>query len=320
MSALIQACAPAVYNVDGPSTSNISYEELVNEAKADPKDFNLQDKRSEEGKTFSYGVLPAGLKIDGNTIEPISFLKTNTEKELKARGINTSLSSSDGIDIEINKFVIRNHRASGFSPFVTFTMLSGDIVTDSGKERVATFIKRGKVPVWTFDEIIQPTFNEPLDLVVKELAAKINAKMFGRQISDSEVQTLIKKINTETPASSDTQNVPHDVKYLDVYQLGFGNNKSAIPALVEMAKSKPEYIRLSAISSLGILGADEEIEFLKSIYSDSKLWQDRAMAIKAIADIGNAEAVAFLDKVYEENQGDSKDDLWNREIIELYTN
>jgi len=313
MSALVQACAPAAYNIDTPEPSTISYEDVLDEIKTKSADFNVVDSRSEEGMSFSYGRLPADLKLNGASIEPISFLKNSTEQELKARGIDTNFSSSDGIDIEINKFIIRNHRVSGFSPFVTFTMLSGDIVTDDGKERVAAFIKRGKVPVWSFDEIVQPTLNEPLDLVAKELAAKINAKLFDRKISNNEVQTLIKKIN------SPSQDESNDLKYLDVYQLGFGNNKTAIPALVEMAKSKPEYIRLSAISSLGILGARDEIGFLKSIYADSKLWQDRGMAIKAIADIGNDEAMAFLNEIALDNQGDTKEQSWNREIIELYT-
>ena len=52
--------------------------------------------------------------------------------------------------------------------------------------------------MWSFDEIIEPTLNEPLSLLVKELTAKINAVVYKQSISDANVAMLIKKIKTKT--------------------------------------------------------------------------------------------------------------------------
>lgn len=90
---------------------------------------------------------------------------------------------------------------------------------------------------------------------------------------------------------------------MDVYQLGFSNNKLAIPELVKLTKHSSEYIRLAAISSLGIMRAVDQFDLLVRLYQNKGgLWQDRAMALKAIGDLGTPESHAYLQKewaVYE---------------------
>jgi len=93
--------------------------------------------------------------------------------------------------------IIKNHRSSGYSPFVTFTLLSADVETPNGKERIAVYIRRAKVPVWSFAEVIDPTFNQPLSLMVKEFSAKISALLFNHKISDSKVEELIAKTSKD---------------------------------------------------------------------------------------------------------------------------
>jgi hypothetical protein len=39
--------------------------------------------------------------------------------------------------------------------------LPADVTTDKGMQRIATFIMRRNVPVWSFDEVIDPTYNDP---------------------------------------------------------------------------------------------------------------------------------------------------------------
>ena len=75
--------------------------------------------------------------------------------------------------MSIKRLHIQNARVSGFSPFITFTSVRADLMTPRGSQRITAYIKRGKVPVWSFDEVIEPTYNEPLGLLTKELAAKI---------------------------------------------------------------------------------------------------------------------------------------------------
>ena len=301
----LQACAPSAYNIDKPEPSTISYSNSA----PTTKELHLSDNRPDSEKIFSYGVLKAELLDNKTPVEPIAFLEKHTQAELAARNINANF-AAQGQDIRINKFVVRNHRTNAYTPFITFTMLSADIVTDQGPKRVALFIKRGKTPVWSFDEIIEPTFNQPLDLAIKEFAAKLNNHIFKQSMSDAEVNALIARIKN----SED-----EDSAYQDVYQLGFSNNQLALATLLELTESEEEYIRLAAISGLGTLGAESSLSRLKDIYSSADIWQDRAMALKSIGDIGNEEAISFL-KVAAKDLGnaDEKERLWSQEVIDLY--
>lgn len=301
----IQACAPSAYNIDKPEPSTISY---ANPAESQ-ESLHLIDSRPELEKTFSYGVLKAELLDNKTPVEPIEFLQKHTQAELKARNINALL-ATQGKNIHINKFVVRNHRTNAYTPFITFTMLSADIMSDNGSERIALFIKRGKTPVWSFDEIIEPTFNQPLDLAIKEFVAKLNNHLFHQAMTDEEVQALITRINNSDDANT---------AYQDVYQLGFSNNPLALDALLEFTSSDDEYIRLAAISGLGTMKVESSLERLKEIYTTADIWQDKAMALKSIGDIGTDEARNFLMVASNELQNaNDKERLWSQEVIDLY--
>ena len=114
----------------------------------------MNDKRAATDKKFSYGVLNAGLMLDGKEVNPIEFLKKNVPAELSARGVPVSVID---ISVDINKVTMKNHRTNAYTPFITFTMLSADVKMPEGNKKIAVYIKRGKVPVWSFDEIIEPT-------------------------------------------------------------------------------------------------------------------------------------------------------------------
>lgn len=297
----LQACAPKSYLVQEPVPSNVTYEKSTI-ASSQPLIFS--DSRSAENKKFSYGILNADLLIAGKALQPIEYLKRNAEIELLKRGIPASLDDNNALNVDIKTMEMKNHRLNGFSPFVTFTFLKADIDVSGKKEPIAVFIRRGKVPVWSFDEIIQPTLNEPLDLLVKEFTAKVNANVYGQKISDEEVNKLIKKIN-------------NGGTYLDVYQLGFGNNKSAAVFLKELTKSSDEYKRQAAISSLGILKIESEFEYLKSLYANGGSWADKAMALKAIGDLRTSAAIDFLKQEQKSFATDPKK-YWVNDLVNLY--
>jgi len=303
--ALIQGCAPTSYIVKTPTPSNITY---IDAEKVASKALVVKDNRAEGEKVFSSGILSAELKIGKAPIEPISYLKKNIELELLGRGIPVNIESGEALDIDVDKLYIKNHRLNGFSPFVTFTYLKAAIVHDNVKTPVGIFIRRGKVPVWSFDEIVEPTLNEPLSLLVKELTAKVNATVYKQSISDADVETLIAKLKSKVKKGS---------SYLDVYQLGFGNNPSAIPFLKELTSSDDEYKRQAAISSLGILKAVDELELLKSLYANGKSWSDKAMSLKAIGDLGTKEGLDFLREEQKAIVNDSKK-YWVNDLINLY--
>ncbi|MFY8274723.1 HEAT repeat domain-containing protein [Pseudoalteromonas sp. SSDWG2] len=266
------------------------------------------DKRNDKTSPFSSGVLPSALMYEGKLLNQVEFLESHLNEEFKAR--NLPITVGDGeTKLNVLRFNMRNHRTNGFTPFITFTMLKGQIETAEGSQPVAVYVKRGKVPVWSFDEIIQPTLNEPMSLVVKELSAKINQHITNGMLSDEKTQALIGSIKQAGVKAN----------YQDVYELGFSNNPTALPYLRELVNSKDEYIRLAAISSLGNMKDAQSTQLLIDLFESDSSWSDRAMALKALGDIGTTVTYSYLQKQNEALQSDgSKEGLWNREIIQLY--
>lgn len=307
----LQGCAPAIYAVDSPEASTYVFDGTGSQGASR---LNFVDVREDRYTTFSSGTLPMGLTHEGETLDPIDFLAKYTVAELATRGIPVTAGSNDAIDVEINKIIMRNYRKTGFSPFTTVTMLSTDVLAPDGDHRASAFVVRGKVPVWGFEEVIEPTMNQPLELMVKDLAAKINMILYGKSASDATVQMLVDKVNADPEG---------DLAYMDVYQLGFSNNPTAVIPLVEMTRSPHEYIRLAAISSLGTINAQGQVDYLIDFFKGDGIWQDRAMAIKSLGDIaamGDDKAMQFLQNdVGPLLQGETDTGAeWTREILGLY--
>ena len=303
---LATACAPSSYAVRNPAPSS----QLVAGAPAAGK-LGLVDNRATGDKVFFSGILPATLTVDGAPVDAVAYLQRNLQAELQSRGVSAEVLADAATmpQLSLRTFHIRNHRSNGYAPFISFTLISADLATDAGKQRIGVFVKRGKVPVWSFDEVIEPTLNQPLSIAVKELAAKITDRLYAGKSDDAEVARLVAKLATR-----------NDLSYLDAYALGFTNNPKAIEALVPLTRDPDEYVRIAAISSLGTLRARDQLDALKSIYNGTGMWQDRAMALKSIGDIGTDEARAFLaeqvDKVQKEKSGKETD--WTLQVIGLY--
>ncbi|HEX5057384.1 MAG TPA: HEAT repeat domain-containing protein [Gammaproteobacteria bacterium] len=302
---IVSGCAPSSYVISDPKPSHFAYE---NAKQAAPTRILLTDERAD--KVFSGGTLKADLKKGKTPVDPVAFLKENTEKELAARGVSVSFDGQPGGNsIMISRLKMLNHRSNAYSPFITFTSLEGTLSTPARSQRIAVYVKRGKVPVWGFQELVEPTLNEPLDLLVKEFATKISNALYNLKASDSYVDELITKTSGSMTGKS----------YLDVYQLGFSNNQKAVPHLVKLVKHSDEYVRLAAISSLGNLKAESQLDFLKSLSHNAESWSERGMALKAIGDIGTADALAFLKQESERLKAKSdKEESWSQDIINLY--
>lgn len=310
--ALLSGCALNMpVPIKDPATSNLAYQEKANTANTA---LVFKDEQADADKAqILGGTIPMKLTYQGQTFNAVPWMARHTVSEMAARGLPVTLATDNNAPAQviIKRLHIENHRASGFSPFVTLTSLRADVVTPQGTQRVTAYIKRGKVPVWSFDEIIDPTYNEPLNLATKELAAKLNQRLFGQVLADDKVQSLISKID---------QNSNRDDAYLDVYQLGFSNNPQAVPELVKLSKHSSEYIRLAAISSLGIVQAVDQYSYLVSLHEQNNgLWQDRAMALKAIGDLNTEQSRLYLQSQAGKYQNrKDKEALWTKEILSLY--
>lgn len=312
--ALLGGCAAGGLNIPikDPVPSKAVY---TGKALSEQGALNFVDARTASDKvSFSTWIVPMNFLNNGKPLDPIAFVAENTTKELIARGVSVKQSVvADALKINITKVGIENHRVSGFSPMVTLTSLVADVELPSGKKRMTAYVKRGKVPVWGFDELNDPCYSEPMDLITKELAAKINRDVYGLQISNEEVDRLIAKIDAEAATNP--------LSYFDVYQLGFGNNQRAVAALVKYTSAAQEYVRLAAISSLGILKARDQQGLLEQLYTGigADLWQDRAIALKAIGDLDTAESKVFLQAEFDRLKDKSdKGSVWVKNVIALY--
>lgn len=307
---MLSACAAPKLFVRAPAPTHMKYQ---TSSPAPAKTLAFQNKEPAGSPPFLNGILALPIKYKGAVIDAPKFLGNQLQAELTSRGLPVRVQEggTDMPRVVLHAFNIEDSRTNGFAPFITFTFVSADLETKSGTHRIGVFVKRGKVPVWKFDEVIQPTLNEPLSIAVKELASKISNVLYGYRASDEVVDNEIARISAGRSKTT----------YLDVYRLGFTNNPKAIPELVRLTGDKAEYVRLAAISSLGTIGATDKLGLLESIYeSKSGLWQDRAMALKAIGDLGTPEAKAYLraQLANVKANGKGKNISWTSQIIHLY--
>lgn len=262
--------------------------------------------------------VPVEIKHNNEEINVPDMFKEHIKLELEARGFKVN-DASPVNTIALTDYEVFSHRVSGFSPFVTLTFATVTAEIKGEKHRYTSFVKRAKLPVWTMDEITEPCFSEPLSLSIKTIVAQINRDFLNAKLSDNKVDELIKKIDA---------NLDLGETYLDVYELGFSNNKKVLLKLQAMTKYEQEYIRLAAISSLGIMKDEGSVTLLTTIYDTSELWQDKAMAIKSLIDINNDESNAFVMKEYNKwvQERDSMSDpsdipkklKWNIRLFDKY--
>lgn len=308
--ALLSGCA---INMPVPVTDPAPSADKFVQADAASTSLYFVDAQSAETKAkLVTGLIPMKPTYKDQPLDAAAWLARNTVTELAARGLPVKQATvADGATtVQIKLISSQNHRVSGFSPFETYTSLNADLITAKGPQRIAFWMKRGKVPVWSFNEVIDPTFNVPLGLMSKELAAKLNQKLFGAAISDAQVDALAKKIEAAGKAAD----------FNDVYALGFGNNPRAVPALVKLTDFGDDDVAHAAISSLGLLRANEQLPLLTKAFENDKTdWEDRAIALKAICDLDGAAAKAYMQKT-EASLADKSDRAANlfKAIIALY--
>jgi len=263
----------------------------------------ITDHRKGDDQGLSIGTLTVVVK---NMEDEIAFLGQNLQTALQSRGINLKFEHNDASDLNIDvyKYRIRNLRTTGFSPYWTFTTFAGDLVADGKSHRVTFYFKQGKVPVWSFNEIEEPCYNVPVSLMVKEIASKINRYCFGLTASTEKVRALAQDINTNF----------NEFSFLKVLELGYTNNQAAIEPLKSLTSHNDSMVRVCAVSSLGVLGAVDQFDLLKTIYADTENIE-KYMALKAIGDLDTPTAIAFLQTV--KTSSDYEDEMI-KEVCDLY--
>ena len=307
---LFQACSVKV-PVNSPKASKNEFNKTNNLTKINIEFRNNLGNNSEIGEGRLKDIFV--IEHDNKKFDSYNFAKVNLQNELKARGIPMQFVDNSDNKLHLNNFKVLTYRSSSFSPLVTISTMQLELKKDNKTKVFNAMVKRGKVPIWSIDEVFEPCYNQPTSLLIKEISAKINKELFGYKLSDKKVDDLIKKIQKSI------KNNNNPLVYLDVYELGFSNNPKGLNALIAFSNQSDEYVRLAAISGLGMIGGENEFTNLLTKYNNSKLWQDRGMALKSIGDIGTKKTIKFLKE--EKNRWQNTKSLeatWNLKIIDLY--
>jgi HEAT repeat protein len=98
-------------------------------------------------------------------------------------------------------------------------------------------------------------------------------------------------------------------------ELGGLNNPDAMKYLAPFADNDDRFVRACALSAMGTLGAQDQLEYLKKKYAQYEEI-DKYMALKSIGDIGTPQAIDFVEKAKNER-------LYNKELgfkycVDLY--
>lgn len=276
------------YNLN-PTISSVDKYEV-----GQKKEMVLRIKDNRIDTEFMKGISNMNaIKLNINNVDdPIAWIAKSLESEFNSRGVDIKITTdeankkSDDIVLTVNKFQILNSRASAYHPYVAYHLFAGKIHSINLDNMVVSYFLYGKVPVWSMNEVQKPCFDMPASILVKEIASKINRLALGYSMSDKQLEKLItltdEKIKTASPDA-----------YLSVIDIGGSNNKNGMDYLVKLADGNDILIRACALSAIGILGAEEKLDFLKEKYAQySDI--DRFMALKSIGDVGNQEAKEFL--------------------------
>jgi hypothetical protein len=241
-----------------------------------------------------------------NMERPVSWLSIALEKEFAARGIPLEITDKDtpvppDLVLNVKKYQIVSRRVSGYSPWESFHSFMGELKTANKTCAIPAYFYNGKVPIWSMSEIQEPCFNMPISIMVKEIASKINRCALNYSVSDEtlgQIKTLAEqKIQAEA-----------DDAYIPVIGLGSTNNPEALKELMTFSDAKDRFIRACALSAIGTMGAENELEFLKKKYAQYDE-ADRFMALKSIGDIGSPEAIEFIRQVKQDPQYSQEEGL-----------
>ena len=260
----------------------------------------VQDARPAGDRKLSRGRLSVEFTGAG---EDLAFLRDAVVAELKARGINAvtdATGSGDVLAIEVNRFYFRNRRTSGFSPWITFTYFRARVTYQGRAETVTSYFHAGKVPMWSMDEVVEPTYNYPWRVVVREVVTKLNRLYFKTRPPESVVQGAAQSLEGDAPLDAIL-----DAAFLGVPEL--------LPRLETLVKTSTSgNVVVCALDAMGIIGDATSFPFLRDFYPTAKE-RGQLFSLKAIGDLGTPDALSF---VRSQTPGDDEN---LKELIDLYT-
>ncbi len=289
VSGVITGCS-LKYAVDDPPAPGFSYQNV------DPKPITIKVVDQRETVQFLVGI--SGLQgIDlslTNVDDPVAWFSRELVKEFTARGVPLKLAAKDSaipadLTLTIRKYQLINHRASGFSAWESYNVFLGQVAMGNTSCTIPSFFFNSKLPVWSMDEIQKPCVSDPMAIVVKDVASKINRCLFNYGVSNADLQKLATAAVSTVQADSPTACFP-------LIDLGSTNNPHAMSTLKRFAEHDDSFVHNCAVNAIGTLGAQDQFEFLVGRFNYFAT-NDKVMPLKAIGDIGTGQAWDHLRQV-----------------------
>ncbi|HYD39287.1 MAG TPA: HEAT repeat domain-containing protein [Anaeromyxobacter sp.] len=284
---LLTACAGTLnvpMNKPAPTSSAFA------DGKGAKGTLKLVDARGAEAATFHVGVAglaKATLLTEG--FDPLAYLADGLGAEFAARGypvqVTADPAAAADMELKVLRYRIVHRRVNGYSPWESMHQFRG-VLTSGGREfPILAYFTNGKVPVWKISEIFEPCVQLPQSILVKEIASKVNRALLRVRASDAVVDEIVRRA---TP-----KDAFNDGPFMEIVELAGTNNPAAVPILKRYVGHKDEFVRMVALDAIGILGPEPERAFLQERYT-ALTDMDKAMALKAIGDIGDEAALAFV--------------------------
>jgi len=278
------------YTADDPPAPGFVYQNV------DRKPITMQVVDQRDSVQYMVGI--SGLQRVELTLEnlndPVGWIANGLVKEFNARGVPLQLAAKESgapadLTLTVRKYQLINHRASGFSAWESYNIFLGQVTMGSKNCSIPSFFFNSKIPVWSMDEVQKPCISDPMAVVVKDVASKINQCLFGYGVSNDDLQKLTTAALSTVKADSPTACFP-------LIDLGGTNNPAAMETLKTFAGHGDSFVHNCAVSAIGTLGAQNEFAFLEGRFNYFAA-NDRVMPLKAIGDIGSSQAQNFLRQV-----------------------
>lgn len=211
--------------------------------------------------------------IDGHALDPIPYLKTYIGAELEARGYRPIIHSQAPLRLTIKQFELYTRRENVYAPFVVWAAIEGELIEQKKRYPIRALVIKEYYPKFTYSELDAPLYSAALELLVKEVTAKVLTITRGSMVSNTTIELETEKALRNSPSEN------------TIYALGLSGNPKAIPILTELLQTDEPTKRTAAIYGLGILQASDYIPTLTSLYLNSESAIEKAIVLKSILEM-----------------------------------
>jgi hypothetical protein len=297
------------FTVNEPIVSNIKYDT----GQKKPIILEIVDQRTNRTfhPTLAY-LTQAQIGLT-NADSPILWFAQALEKEFAARDIPVKIAGKDttgapDMVLTIKKYQITSRLVAWLSPWETYHVFMGELSVGGKTYGIRSYFFNGKVYGGGLKEIEESCFNTPMSILVKDVASKINRYALQYSLSNEKLKDIQARAEKKIKARDEDA-------YRPVLDLGNSNNPEAVKALIAFAAVEDRFTRASALSGIGVLGAQDQLGFLKKKYVENT-GISQFMALKSIGDLDSPEAIDFIRRAKDDPQYSSEYGF--KYVVDLY--